>query len=303
MSIRSLTCGDRTEELSPVPVERFRSHGRVLMTLTGLLVIAVGIAMCERASNAAPAPELTIDVAASPYVPQGYELIWSDEFDGTALDESKWVHRGQGGPRRGGIASPDSSFLDGEGHLIIESRKAGDEYHSGMISTQKSFKVAYGYFEARMKFPSRGGKTSAFWLQAPGNSGDSGPPESFGLEIDVVVFYRGRLGGRTTNGLHWGGYGDQHQIKNHRTHFSDGGDWHTFGLLWTDKRYVFYRDGKETWQTSEPISHVPEYMIFSTAIGQKPKARESASAPDRLMVDYVRVYSATDTGAPEEDDR
>jgi beta-glucanase (GH16 family) len=112
-----------------------------------------------------------------------------------------------------------------------------------------------------------------------------------GLEIDVIVFFRGRLGGRATNGLHWGGYGENHKIKNYRELFDDAGEWHTFGLLWTDSGYTFYRDGKETWQTTESISHVPEYLILSTIVGQRSTALKRASLPDRFMVDYVRVYA------------
>lgn len=242
----------------------------------------------------APFAEPVAAAAAHSAVPAGFELVWSDEFDGHELDESRWTHRGAG-RRRGGIISADNSFVDGDGHLVIETRKLGDDYHSGMIGTQRSFQIRYGYFEARMKFPVHGGQVSAFWLQSPDNNGDGGPPESTGVEIDAIVFYRGRLGGRATNGLHWGGYGENHQKKNHREIFSDGGDWHTFGVLWTENGYTFYRDGRETWQTSIAVSHVPEYLILSLVVGQRSNALERAELPDRLLVDYVRVYAAAES--------
>lgn len=228
------------------------------------------------------------------YVPIGYELVWSDEFDGTELDGSKWMHRGVG-KRNGGVISTDATFVDGAGHLVIETRKVGSEYHSGMVSTQRSSQFKYGYFEARMKFPIGMGQTSAFWLQSRGNTSAAGPPDSAGLEIDIIEFYRGRLGGWAANALHWGGYGDDHQVKIHRRHFADADDWHTFGLLWTESGYTFFADGKKTWQTGESVSHVAEYIILSTLIAHRSELLERADLPDRFLVDYVRVYGAGDS--------
>ena len=228
---------------------------------------------------------------ASPYVPEGYELVWSDEFDGTELDSSKWMHRAVGRRRRGGVISADASFLDGAGNLVIETSKVGDEFYSGMVSTQRSFLVKYGYFEARMKFPVHGGQNSGFWLQSPGNSGALDPPGVTGVEIDIIEFYRGRRGGHAANVLHWGGYGDNHKFEKNRDLFDDNGDWHTFGLLWTESGYTFYRNGQETWRTSQSVSHVAEYIILSTVIGQRTRALEKVSLPDRFLIDYVRVYA------------
>lgn len=267
---------------------------------TGILTLAVFIGIAGLAYELAGSPDVAPVGAATSYVPERYELVWSDEFDGTELDRSKWTHRGVG-PRRGGVISPESTYVDGDGHLIIATRRVGDEFHSGMVSTQRSFQIRYGYFEARVKFPVHGGQISSFWLQSPGNSGDSGPPESAGAEIDIVVFYRGRLGGRATSAVHWGGYGDGHQRLNNRVIFDDGGDWHTFGLLWTESGYTFYTDGEKTWETSQAVSHVPEYIILSTIIGQRSTALERVNLPDRHMIDFVRVYAAADSGAGEKD--
>ena len=232
--------------------------------------------------------------ATSGPVPPGYKLVWADEFDGDVLDKNKWTHRGSG-ERRGGILSDENAFVDGKGRLRIETRKVGDKYSTGMISTQKTFMIKYGYFEARIKFPVNPGQVAGFWLQSPCNTGESGPPDTCGTEIDVVVFYRGREGGHATNAVHWGGYHENHKKENHRVIFNDGGEWHTYGLLWTAKEYVYYRDGVEVWRTSTSVSHVPEYMILSVVTGGRSDVLDRVELPDRLMVDYVRVYSAADT--------
>src|SRR5690606_26630658 len=83
-------------------------------------------------------------------LPAGYELVWSDEFTGTSLDQSKWAPRGLG-KRKGGTISARQAYLDGHGHLVIETSRKGDEYYSGMIGTQRSFSIRYGYFEVRVQ--------------------------------------------------------------------------------------------------------------------------------------------------------
>lgn len=234
----------------------------------------------------------------SDFPPEGYELVWSDEFEGTELDSSKWAPRGLG-PRRGGIISADCVYVDGEGQLVIETRRVGDEYHSGMIGTQKRFMQRYGYFETRLKFPEYGGQNSGFWLQSPGNVDGGGPPGEAGVEVDIIEFHRGRRGGWANNALHWGGYGKGHEKVNRRRPFDDGNEFHTYGLLWSETGYVWYTDGVETWRTQKALSHVPHFLILSTVVGDRNRALSRAELPDKMLVDYVRVYSVADSAARE----
>ena len=67
--------------------------------------------------------------------------------------------------------------------------------------------------------------------------------------------------------------------------------WHTFGLLWTFKEYVFYVDGKETWRTDAGgVCLLPQYMLLSAEVGKWAGDITEAKLPDRFLVDYVRVY-------------
>jgi hypothetical protein len=36
--------------------------------------------------------------------------------------------------------------------------------------------------------------------------------------------------------------------------------WHTIGLDWTEKEYVFYVDGKGTWRTDKGVSGAPQEL-------------------------------------------
>ena len=40
---------------------------------------------------------LTLFIAIYTAVPQGYKLVWSDEFEGNSIDGSKWVYDLGGG--------------------------------------------------------------------------------------------------------------------------------------------------------------------------------------------------------------
>ena len=69
--------------------------------------------------------------------------------------------------------------------------------------------------------------------------------------------------------------------------------WHTFGLLWLTREYVFYVDGQETWRTSAGgVSQVPEFIKLTEEIGKWGGKIQEASLPDYCEVDYVRVYEA-----------
>ncbi|HEX9242917.1 MAG TPA: hypothetical protein VF875_10805, partial [Anaeromyxobacter sp.] len=64
------------------------------------VALACGLAPPE---NAAPSSPSTNPPAAT-LPPAGYALAWSDDFDGNALDGSRWT--AETGPRRGYLMTP-----------------------------------------------------------------------------------------------------------------------------------------------------------------------------------------------------
>ena len=217
-------------------------------------------------------------------------LVWSDEFDGRALDLSKWMYRCLG-RRKGGFNVKDAVRLDGEGHLVLTTTRVGEEYHTGMIATQGTFARAFGYFECRVRFQAQLGHWSAFWLQSPTLGKVVGDVKASGTEIDIFEYLRKR-GDRVQHTLHWGGYGKHHQSAGKVAAvpgLTKG--WHTVGLEWTRDQYVFYVDGKETWRTAKAVSHAPEYIILSLEVGTWAGDIAKAKLPDGVTFDYVRVYA------------
>jgi beta-glucanase (GH16 family) len=228
-------------------------------------------------------------LAAAPQRPQSYALAWADEFDGTALDASKWEYRGLG-PRRDAINAKDCIALDGQGHLAITTKRAGAAVHTGMIGTAGKFEPLYGYFECRVRLQTQPGHWAAFWLQSPTYGKAIGDLAASGAEIDIFE-YLTSFGDSLQHTLHWDGYGADH--KSAKAAAPVAGlrqGWHTIGFLWTPDEYVFYVDGKETWRMRDAVSRHTEYIILSLEVGPWAGDIAKAALPDAFLVDYVRVY-------------
>jgi len=217
-----------------------------------------------------------------------YILVWTDEFDGTRLDTTKWDYRALG-PRRDAINVKNTVALDGEGNLVLTTKRVGDKYHTAMIGTQGKYEATFGYFECRIQFQSEVGHWSAFWLQSP-TVEIVGDTKTTGTEIDIFEYLR-RHNNTVYMNLHWDCYGEHYKhagSKYRKAGLEEG--FHIIGLEWTPDEYVFYVDEKEVWRTDKAISQVKQYIILSLEVGEWAGDIGQAKLPDSLHVDYVRVY-------------
>lgn len=217
-----------------------------------------------------------------------WKLVWNDEFDGSALNETKWNRLGDS-KRRDGFWVKDDAYVSGTGTLVLRTRRDGERYTCGAIDTRGKFERTYGYFVARCKMPRQPGHWPAFWLMCPsvGKVGDEGRD---GTEIDIVeIPWRD---GRVVMNLHWDGYGEHHKHAGTKLtipELTEG--FHDYGLLWTENEYVFYVDGREAWRSQAGgVSKVPEYVLLTEEVGRWGGDITTAELPDYTEVDYVRVY-------------
>ena len=224
-------------------------------------------------------------------------LSFEDGFDGDSLDETKW-ERGPEYKRQdlNNYWDDSMSYLDGEGNLIIETSYDGenDRFLSGAVRTKGKFEQAYGYFEIRCTVNTVPGYWTAFWLMGESVIDETDGGRN-GTEIDIMEtpFFREK---KVQNTLNWDGYSYRHRSLGNitKTDVYDG-EYHTFALLWTEKEYVFYIDGKVSWRTdaaqAKGTCQVPLYVKISAETGSWTGAPDPADLPDRMKVDYVRVYS------------
>ena len=242
-----------------------------------------------------------------------FELTWSDEFDGDGLDREKWGgHGDEPKRRRGGYWYIGMAQVkDGMLHIptvYSEEGIAGGPpgYYTAGIDTSRSFLQKYGYFEARCKLPKGKGQWSAFWMHNDGVSHVDGSGHS-GTEIDIYEspYYRRRLPllkNMVTTNLHYDGYGKAHRMQNvGNFRVKDPYDtFHTYGVEWNEKEYIFYIDGVETRRSSfGGVSQNEQYLLLS--LEQAADSLESfgwagyihKNKPGELtdfVVDYVRAY-------------
>jgi beta-glucanase (GH16 family) len=288
------------------------------MGTNGSMMKTASMAMlgCALAS-ALVACSTTNEPPVDPYstLPSGaFSPSWSDEFDGTAVDASKWyvIDRHEKWwpetPWRRNYKAANVSIAEVPGAegkaLVIRTVKDGEGFSTGALQTKDNdksalFQQAYGRFEARVKFPTKAGHWCAFWLMSD-RVGEVNGNGQDGTEIDIME--KSRLSDWINHALHWDGYGADHKSEGHDVKgmgLNDGG-WHTFRVDWYPDRYVFYVDGTETWRTAAGgVSRTPNYILLTEEIGNFGTGAEAwgggpidaATLPDFFYVDWVRVSS------------
>lgn len=219
-----------------------------------------------------------------------WKLVWSDEFDGDSLDETKWNYR----LNFWGYRSPTwttEGVVVSDGTLKINMIRKGDDFYSAHLQTggltfdnprdetskvfwpfgkkdQAKFMHRYGYYECRCKLPKNDGWHAAFWLQAPG-IGSHPDPAVAGVECDIMENYRQHKDGSIVCGCGWGGYGNEGRWFGHfQFPFEETADgWHTYGVDWSPEGYIFYADGQLVGKQMAPecpVSKVEQFILVST---------------------------------------
>ena len=204
------------------------------------------------------------------------KLVWGDEFDGNTLDESKWSIQGKGEKiaRRGGYWTEDAIKVI-DGNLVISTYKDNGYYHSGALITEDKYESKFGYYEIRCILPKAYGIWSAFWMMPTTELFELGETNAnkAGAEIDIfeAPAYPNL---RVQQAFHIGGYEKNHKsTTNPKWLTASYGDiydsYHTYGLYWDEKTYVYYVDGVEVWSHAKKknISHVLEYLFLSVEVG------------------------------------
>lgn len=239
-------------------------------------------------------------------VPEGYILVWSDEFntaDGSAPDMSKWYYdEWAPGFVNNELQRYVAGSLNGEktaeiidGVLNITARKSGSEVISARLNTRDLW--TYGYFEARLKLPKGKGTWPAFWMM-PANGNDW--PHCGEIDIMEEV---GCNPNYTSSSIHCTTY--NHTIGTQKTaeRLTPGAEdeFHVYALEWTPDFIRTYVDGKQLFhfandgkgdQNSWPFDK-PFHPILNLAWGGSwggMNGVDETALPATYMIDYVRVF-------------
>lgn len=230
---------------------------------------------------------------------KSFKLVWQDEFDGNALDESKWNFRTNfWGRRASWFATPEDGAVevkDGYAHFKIVKRADGS-FCSAQLQTggalwdelapksgngvvwpfharkPPKFLHRYGYYECRAKTQRCPGWWTAFWMQAPANGATLDPRRS-GVEHDIFESFE--PGQYIVHAFHYNGCGAEYRKFNaQRAPYTPGPEsafkqrypidletFHTFGLLWEPDGYTCFVDGK---QSGHKVGHGPGEAVSET---------------------------------------
>jgi beta-glucanase (GH16 family) len=250
----------------------------------------------------APAPGAT---EATPPFP-GYALVWSDDFDGDALDPARWnIWRNRW---HSAVNSPDAVVVNGGLLSLVTHTEPDGVHHAGHINTDGHLEATYGYFEARIRFGDSVGQWCSFFLYPTKTYGKPiGDPGNAGVEMDVFEHRQVDEHGFDYRdviqvGLNWDGFAKDwkavHRTLGHPTGEPLSHAWHTYAVLWTDAGVTYYIDDVPLWSTSAAISHRPEPIYLTCEVkdgawdGFIPAGGYGPleTSTTRMDVDWVRVW-------------
>jgi beta-glucanase (GH16 family) len=267
---------------------------------------ALKLFLIHCAMSLVPAGARAESDVSPPAAPDG--LRWraladlSDEFDGTALDDSKWLPYLTYWKGRPPSQFEPKNVSVSNGTLKLRSTAMVDSLAevkdpekdiwvaSACVSSKKPT-ASFGYYEARIK-ASRLSMTSSFWFQGKYS------------EIDVVE----QLGDPLKNP-------DDRNFMLMNTHSFKGGwdkdeatparwkmpsgaadGFHVYGVWWKDKDTIwFYHDGKKTAEVKTRCEFLePMFLFFDTEVftWSGLPGIESLKDPKRntMEVDWVRSW-------------
>jgi len=237
----------------------------------------------------------------------GYKLLWNDEFSGDQIDPNNWNFEIGNGDNGWGnheleyyTNSPKNVFVS-NGNLIIEARKesiSGFNYSSARMTTQNKKAFTFGRIDIRAKLPVAKGMWPALWML--GSNISTVPWPACG-EIDIMELI-GTDPKTTHSTLHWGASTQSHASKGAAYTLPSGDfsqQFHVFSAVWVKDSINFLVDdqlyltvSKTDLGTANYPFNDPQFFIFNVAVGGDwpGPPDNSTSFPQRMFVDYVRVF-------------
>lgn len=240
--------------------------------------------------------------------------VWSDEFDN--INSGNWTFEtgghGWGNQELQYYTGGNNAYIQYDPEvdsnvLILEARQENPqgygcwygacEYTSTRMISKGKQEFTHGRMEARIKLPQTQGIWPAFWMM--GNDLDSVNWPNNG-EIDIME-HVGHEPNLTHGALHGPGYSGNTPISGtHNLGESADANYHVYAVEWDENGIDWYVDNVNFYSVSRAeveqygnwVYDHPFFFLLNIAVGGtwpgEPDA--SSSFPQRMYVDYVRVY-------------
>lgn len=256
----------------------------------------------------------------NPSVDPTWSLVWSDEFTGSILDNTKWCRHDHRKFEHGQLQlaayrtdnNDNLQFNNGTVTQIVKQETITVvnanantgviepwtyEYSApSMMLSQEKFK--YGYFEIRCKLPdlpslrTNNGIGPNFWLWW---HNENTSLDVFG-EIDIFEFIteKGKPHIQTFNAHYRGPTDIKNLDEDPASHFPgpDFSQFHTFACHWTPDFIKIFMDDREIHHsTFYPSQMIPQRIIVDMNLFLLTSSIDrSTLLPYEYEIDYVRVY-------------
>lgn len=234
----------------------------------------------------------------------GMDLVWSDEFDGDAINLNNWTYDlGASGWGNNEWQNYTNSSLNSsvqDGFLSITAREeTGGGYTSARLKTQGLQTFQFGRIDVRAKLPQGQGIWPAIWMLGENINSVNWPACG---EIDIMELV-GHEPSTIHGTAHWGSNWSVHQysgssigLAGEQT-FSDA--FHLFSIVWEQDQITWLMDDQPYYTISPANMNGQSYpfnssffFLLNVAVGGNwpgyPDA--STSFPQTMTIDCVRVF-------------
>ncbi len=247
-------------------------------------------------------------------VPEGYTLVWSDEFNDESINMGDWHYETGDGtdyglPEGWGnnelqiyTESDANSSIDTDGDIsalkITALNNGPDDFTSAKLTTNEKISVRFGRIEVSAKLPQGQGIWPAIWML--GDNIDEIDWPGCG-EIDIVELL-GHEPQKIYTTVHYTNSGNSHHETQESYQLSNGNfsdNYHIFSIDWTPESITFSVD--ETTVQQVPVEDDMKeflrsfYLVMNVAVGGNwPGYPDNTTTfPQSMYVDYVRVFEKT----------
>jgi beta-glucanase (GH16 family) len=242
---------------------------------------------------------------------QEWELVWSDEFEGDSIDESKWTFDfGNWGWGNNELQYYTDNRSENarieDGILVIEARKndMGQDWTSTRMTTRGKVSFLYGKIEFRAKVPREKGNWAAGWTLGDDYVDEKSWPYSG--EIDIMESVGYEVDNETGDGIahstvHTPAY--YFKINNQISSTIDvkniAGEFHTYAVEWTPTEIRGYVNGEQYYVYDKTANELewpfnkPQNIILNLAMGGGwggAQGMDESVTSQKLLIDYVRVF-------------
>ena len=257
--------------------------------------------------------QFTMDTLVQNTVGKVWNLVWSDEFEGSGLvDSSKWTYDignwgwGNNEPQYYTENRIENARQE-NGNLIIEARKndMDQPWTSARLTTRGKVSFIYGKIEFRAKVPSGDGTWAAGWTLGEAYRDEISWP--YCGEIDILECVGNEIDDESGDGLNHASchthayYHKQgNQITSVLPVINMSGEFHTYAIEWTEKKIDAFVDGNK-YYTYDKIANEfewpfnnPQNIIINLAMGGGMGGLiDESFTSQKLIIDYIRVYEKT----------